>query len=453
MQLKGHIWLLSFGVASFILSFLTGSAVFGYDSEAQPWRELNLVTTSGKRNSTDVNVLFATTRLNEGNSNQPRLGNQRHLDLGNGSLIFGVCNLQRPSTITNSLDAGHLMSYQSIFTSNYTAWQSTPTTAINLFTESDFYNQVSNFQGTVCVFIHGFDKPFESAIRDGAQLSDEFYRRTGGHSGPFLPIVFSWPSQGSKAQYSADEATVEWSREAFITFMNRLILAMNPQATLNVVAHSMGNRLVVTSPERLLMTDGNPRITNILLCSPDVDMQTFEYQKSKVENLAAGMVYVFVCDRDGALITSQTLHLQPRLGRPIDLPQNESPALANVSSNLPAEGFINKFLSGVMNINSAIRGEDHVNDTLDVQQWLAGNPALERELGPKTRFIDVTDLNTGDVGHRLAIPVVAGLMLKEPDFSPFHISVVHKRPDCLTLLEMGRTPLWLYRYYKLTLPN
>jgi len=86
-----------------------------------------------------------------------------------------------------------------------------------------------------------------------------------------------------------------------------------------------------------------------------------------------------------------------------------------------------------------------------VKGWLAANPQLSREWGTRAKLIDDTGLVTINMGHRIAWPLLAALMQNEPASTPFVAGLVHKRPDSLLLQEMGGTPTYLYRYYKIDL--
>ncbi|HMY03179.1 MAG TPA: hypothetical protein PKA48_07490, partial [Candidatus Obscuribacter sp.] len=69
----------------------------------------------------------------------------------------------------------------------------------------------------------------------------------------------------------------------------------------------------------------------------------------------------------------------------------------------------------------------------------------------RARLIDTTGLVTLNMGHRLAWPLISGLILPEPTYNPFVVTSIHKRPDALLLKQMGGTPRYLYRYDKIDL--
>ena len=163
-----------------------------------------------------------------------------------------------------------------------------------------------------------------------------------------------------------------------------------------------------------------------------------ESRKSDIESAADRAVTVIVSDRDAPLITSQLLHGQPRLGRPIDPP--------NVRAD-KSEFLSSSFWSRLTLDASTLLLPNAINSDSDVIRWINQNPQLGKEFGEKTIFIDVTDLVSGELGHRLAYPVIAGILRET--LSPLSSTAVYKRPDRSTLEAMGGSPRWLYRFHKI----
>jgi hypothetical protein len=99
---------------------------------------------------------------------------------------------------------------------------------------------------------------------------------------------------------------------------------------------------------------------------------------------------------------------------------------------------LNTFLQKKNSGNNTASGPGQLTESADIAAWLATNPALSRDYGPKAQLIDDSGLVTVNMGHRIAWPLLAGLMLSQPTLSPFATSVVHKRPDALLLEADGR---------------
>lgn len=394
-----------------------------------------LLPTAAK--AADVNMLFATTRFNE-QPGKVRYGGLRHLDLnGAGSIEYGTCKLNHPGKLAKLDAISGMQLYRAATKANYDLWQKAKGDMSRL-SEADFSRTIKEWTGNICIFTHGYDESFEEAMMDGAALADEVTRRNP--SKPVLFIVFTWPSLGSASEYNADEANVNWSADAFRRFLYLVVSDKNAASNIDVVTHSMGAKLIFACLDGPLA--GKPILRDLILASPDFDFHTAEDRKADLQKLASRMVYVLVSDRDGPLITSQLLHAQPRLGRPMDAPTTARSLTAISSKSFWQQMLVNA---------GEIIVQDALNDPPDVKGWLAANPSLERDFGPTAKFIDLSDVAIGDFGHRMSFGVVAGLMMDQPTFAPFGVAVVHKRPDRLTLGQMGGRPQYLYRYHKLIL--
>ena len=128
--------------------------------------------------------------------------------------------------------------------------------------------------------------------------------------------------------------------------------------------------------------------------------------------------------------------------------QSCRPARAAPNVRADKADFLNSsFWSRLTLDASALIVPNALNMDNDVVRWVNQNPKLCKELGEKTIFIDVTDLVTGELGHRLAYPVIAGVLRES--LAPLSSTVVYKRPDKLTLEAMGGSPRWLYRFHKI----
>ncbi len=449
-------------------------------------------------NGSELGIFYATTRDNEGTAARPSYGSGRHLDLGQGSLEYGVAPLNR-GNFNSIVESKNWQQLRSEMAKRDTYWTNAKVGQASKLSDTDFFNRVKNFHGLICIYVHGYDITFEESARELAELADEYEKRSGQ---PVFPILFSWPSTGSKVDYSGDEASLEWSAVPFRDFVNRLNNEKSSDSSIDLLAHSMGSRLAfwyAMAAAPTISSSGRQPFRNIFLSCADIDYYTGEQRKDELQKCAEKNVFILTNDNDGPLLTSQALHAQTRLGRPADggiairqivnqpggarLPRNvndlrnmatsaKSGELLNQVGNLLAGSqpsvnsgnnnnslaqfalttFLNKpssssasggLLAGPNTAGSA--------ESPDVQSWLAANSQLSRDWNSRTKLIDDTGLVTVNMGHRLAWPLLAGLMLSEPTLPPFVATVVHKRPSSMLLREMGGTPTYLYRYYKIDL--
>lgn len=151
------------------------------------------------------------------------------------------------------------------------------------------------------IFVHGFNVPFDDAIRRTAQIKYDI-----GFDG--VPIMFSWPSQGSPvpSNYRKDERNAALSADS----LHRLLLSLGanvPSITIHIIAHSMGTRVVAGALEQISAdahTDGRKPVGEVALLAPDIDAELFRRAAAKLTG-AAARVTLYASDKDEALLLSE----------------------------------------------------------------------------------------------------------------------------------------------------
>jgi esterase/lipase superfamily enzyme len=163
---------------------------------------------------------------------------------------------------------------------------------------------------TALVFVHGYNVSFREAVLRAAQIG--FDLRVDG-----IMALFSWPSKGDLLPYAADEASIELAEKHFVSFVE-LLSSVHEIETINVLAHSMGNRLVVRTVERLLCLKQEGKLAvpigHIMLAAADVTATLFKQYAATYAALAAHRVTNYTYKADKALIVSRKLHDQSRVG-------------------------------------------------------------------------------------------------------------------------------------------
>jgi esterase/lipase superfamily enzyme len=402
-----------------------------------------------------VQIYFATTRLNEGSRTSPQYAGARHLDLGSGSLEFGTAALLAPRNLVGPNQAGSGIQYRDLLKQDTDLWHNARVNFMGCFEEKDLLEKVSKCSGKVCVYVHGYDKPFEEALQDATMLFAD-YMQLKDDKHQFVPILFSWPSAGGRSKYSVDEANLEWSKKSFDLFMDRIVSSMNPDGSLEVIGHSMGNQLLVPYLTQEQADRKYPFINNLFLCSADLDFHAVEAARDRIEKCVAERVYISVSDKDRPLIMSQYMHGQPRLGRPVDPPgaQTGDSSLPSASASVPPAAVPNKLSSGDFWLQLGLEAAEFwfgpsSTDTPEVLAWLAQNPSLDQEFGEKSRLLDVSDLCLHNMGHGVPWSIVSAIMAGYQDFPQLKACAVHKRPDRTYLGQCGGKPRVLYRYLRL----
>ncbi len=159
------------------------------------------------------------------------------------------------------------------------------------------------------VFVHGFNVPFEEAARRTAQMAYDL-----GFQG--AAILYSWPSQGGLGlvDYNKDGQNADLSVPHFRNFLSQLAARTNVR-TIHVIAHSMGNRIVVKAlAEGAITAPGRPlQIREVALFAPDIAATEFRRLAAALQK-GAGRVTLYASSGDSALKASEKLMGYPRAG-------------------------------------------------------------------------------------------------------------------------------------------
>ena len=160
----------------------------------------------------------------------------------------------------------------------------------------------------VLIFVHGYNVTFEDAARRAAQLSVDlkFAGRT---------LLYSWASAADTKKYTVDESTIDWSRDHFEAFL-QLALSEIGAGKVHIIAHSMGNRAVINTLERITswqLPAGAAKLGQVIFAAPDIDRDRFVQLAAKFKGCAA-RVTLYASSRDVALLASKFVHGYPRAG-------------------------------------------------------------------------------------------------------------------------------------------
>lgn len=156
--------------------------------------------------------------------------------------------------------------------------------------------------------LHGYNVDFNGAAKHAAQIASDL-----AIDGP--TVFFSWPSRGSALDYIPDEATIARSERRFQGFLE-LLLSIEGFEAVSVIAHSMGNRLLLAGVKHLALNPNISRFCQMILAAPDIDSATFkdsipDYQKAKQVH---ARLTLYWNARDKALAASKIAHKAHRIG-------------------------------------------------------------------------------------------------------------------------------------------
>ena len=159
----------------------------------------------------------------------------------------------------------------------------------------------SRFKDHAVVFIHGFNTTFDYAVYRAAQMAYDL--KFDG-----APFVYSWPSKGQLGlqDYGYDRGSAEQAEPYLKEFLN-LVSRESGAKTVSIIAHSMGNQLLL--PVLRDLKNAAPpgvEISQLILAAPDVDRDRFEYLAGEIKGIAKGMT-LYVASNDWALELSKRL--------------------------------------------------------------------------------------------------------------------------------------------------
>jgi uncharacterized protein (TIGR02594 family) len=147
------------------------------------------------------------------------------------------------------------------------------------------------------VFVHGFNTTFRDSLHRAAQIMWDLQ-----YAG--VPILFSWPSRGRILDYGYDRESALLARDAFVELLRNI--RMSGVERIHILAHSMGNLVVLDSLASHAHTTDPLGIGEILMAAPDVDKDMYLKSATKVRAAVSGMtLYASAADR--AMAASKAL--------------------------------------------------------------------------------------------------------------------------------------------------
>lgn len=183
-------------------------------------------------------------------------------------------------------------------------------------TQAAFLDQLTQNAGQqVVIFVHGYNNSFADSIRRGATIQEDIAPEA-------IVISYTWPSDGELLSYGYDESSTDTAEQNFKLFMDTLTGAVDA-GKINVIAHSMGSRLLTKYlaglPERGI-TPGQTKFNEIIFAAADISMEFFQQKEETPFDPNAPLssysnrITVYSSEHDRPLGLSEKLHLDQRLG-------------------------------------------------------------------------------------------------------------------------------------------
>lgn len=157
------------------------------------------------------------------------------------------------------------------------------------------------------VYVHGYNVSFEDAAIRAAQIGCDL-----NLPGPMA--FFSWPSKGRLDGYFADSNTVLACVPQLVAFLKGFVAELDEAVKkVHVLAHSMGNRLVLDAVNELNQEFGRKVFNQAILAAADVDRDVFKQRAGAFREIAERTT-LYISNSDNALKASEIVNAFPRAG-------------------------------------------------------------------------------------------------------------------------------------------
>ncbi|MCB9267285.1 MAG: alpha/beta fold hydrolase [Lewinellaceae bacterium] len=263
-------------------------------------------TGQGQSKFSEVPVYYATDREPTGNNGPYGFYGGKRSSTG---LRFGRCmvtipkiheigEIERPSwwSLEFAEDPGEHIILKEI----------SPLQENDFFSELNLKARLADKQEAL-VFIHGYNTSFDEAALRAAQVAYDV-------SFAGVPILYSWPSQGTLIGYWEDGENNAWSVPHLEYFLEELA-KQNCWEKIHIIAHSMGNRTLTKSLIALARKNPQkPLFGQVILAAPDVNAREFVQEIAPMIRQTASNVTLYASSKDKALALSKQFNHVPRAG-------------------------------------------------------------------------------------------------------------------------------------------
>lgn len=162
--------------------------------------------------------------------------------------------------------------------------------------------------GTVAVFVHGYNYSYQEALFRTAQMSADAVAISP-------PIMFSWPSAASVTGYLADKDAALYSRTQLDSLLKALAKAPKIKRVV-LFAHSMGGFLSMEVARQLKLQGRDDILAKlqIVLAAPDIDIDVFKSQLRDIGRIPNPVTLLVSKSDDALSISSFVSGERPRVG-------------------------------------------------------------------------------------------------------------------------------------------
>jgi esterase/lipase superfamily enzyme len=161
-------------------------------------------------------------------------------------------------------------------------------------------NKLPQGERDVLVFVHGYNNTTSDAVLRLAQFVHD-----SGYQG--VPVIFDWASAAKLSRYVYDLNSALVARSNIVE-LNSVLVRSNAE-NYDVFSHSMGGFLVMEALRDAVRSgelNTTGKLQNVVLASPDIDMDLFRTQMAAIDGRLANF-YVLLSEDDSALRFSRII--------------------------------------------------------------------------------------------------------------------------------------------------
>lgn len=166
-----------------------------------------------------------------------------------------------------------------------------------------------NADKDILIYVHGYNYSFQESLFQAAKVASD-----GKLSE--MPILFSWPSEGSVTGYVADKDAAIYARDDLVQLLQDL-KKRRTKSRVTLFGHSMGAWLVVEALRQLKISgrdDVLRRLDQVVLAAPDIDVDLFKRQIDTIGPLARPIIVLNSKDDRALAISSRMGGARARIG-------------------------------------------------------------------------------------------------------------------------------------------
>lgn len=188
--------------------------------------------------------------------------------------------------------------------------------------KGDLSEALDSYDGkSLLLFVHGFNEVFEHMIIRAAQLSydltnmpnverDEDWEPGSGFQAG-VPVLFTWPSQARLLGYGLDQQAAADARPHLKSFLN-LLTETEGVERINIIAHSMGNHVLVKTLEEFARDYRKAKPDSklefqIIIAAADIEADIFDEAANAIDELEPN-VTIYTSSRDLAMWISSIVN-------------------------------------------------------------------------------------------------------------------------------------------------